>query len=394
MDTATTTSTTTSTTSSTTTSNTNSTATTNAELTFASFLEKMRKPAASDLVSAIKHFIAAFHTGTPDPARDSRRLQDFLRTTEAAFRAHILWRNASADDLEAAGEALEKYIMTKLYPLTFAVSPDDTRRDAAIARKFQALAFLKPEHLDIPPEHRVEASWLLAQKELCKCDSYKAPRDKLVCALNCCRIISNLLRVAAEQGAPPGADDFFPVLVYVVVRAAPPRIVSNLEFIARFRAENRLVSEAEYFLTNLMSAVHFIETMRSEALTSLSEEEKHVLDSVDDDAETNESANDAVDAAAPAPPAPGANVAALPPAPARLPPAPAATYKTVAQLYNEGEALVVAAEESGELLSAHPFLYYAPEDLLLSDVPRLLAAYKETALKLEALTRAISSGSR
>ena len=33
--------------------------------------------------------------------------------------------------------------------------------------------------------------------------------------------------------------------------------------------------------------------------------------------------------------------------------------------------------------------YYAPEDLLLSDVPRLLAAYKEVALKYEQLTRAL-----
>ena len=373
-----------------------------AEMSFSDFLEKMRSPSASDLVRAIKHFIQAFSAGVPDPVRDAKRLQDFLKGTEAAFRAHPLWRQASSEELEGAGEALEKYIMTKLYPLTFAVAETDKRRDAALATKMEALKrFLKPEHLDIPPAHRVEESWILAMKELGKCDSYKAPRDKLVCALNCCRIVSNLLRVAAEQGAPPGADDFFPVLVYVVVRAAPARLVSNLEYVARFRAESRLVSEAEYFLTNLMSAVHFVETCGPDALSNITDEERAILTEANDAIAASAGAPSAADAvpfadtpesgaaaaaAAAAPPAkPGAPADAPPPAP---PPAPASRVaKPAAELEAEGLKLVVSAEESGSLLASYPFLYYAPEDLLLTDVPRLLSSYKELVLRYESLRR-------
>ncbi len=49
---------------------------------------------------------------------------------------------------------------------------------------------------------RNEPSWLLAQKELQKINQYKAPRDKLVCVLNCCRVINNLLAASAST-APP-----------------------------------------------------------------------------------------------------------------------------------------------------------------------------------------------
>ena len=52
-----------------------------------------------------------------------------MRTTEAAFRTHPLWRSASEEELEASGEGLEKYLMTKLYSRTFAVVPDDIERD-------------------------------------------------------------------------------------------------------------------------------------------------------------------------------------------------------------------------------------------------------------------------
>ena len=120
-----------------------------APLTFAAFLEKMRCPEATDIVKAIKAFLTDFGTQQPDADRDSERVQvrpraqrarplavltcaaaqEFLRTTEAAFRTHPLWRNATEEELEASGEGLEKYLMTKIYARTFAVVPDDVERD-------------------------------------------------------------------------------------------------------------------------------------------------------------------------------------------------------------------------------------------------------------------------
>ncbi len=57
--------------------------------------------------------------------------------------------------------------------------------------------------------------------------------------------------------SPPllqGADDFLPVLVLVLLRAAPPQLASNLAYVGRFRRATRLVSETAYFYTNLVSA--------------------------------------------------------------------------------------------------------------------------------------------
>lgn len=49
---------------------------------------------------------------------------------------------------------------------------------------------------------------------------YKAPRDKLVCILNCCKVINNLLLNAslASNKDHPGADEFLPVLIYVTIK--------------------------------------------------------------------------------------------------------------------------------------------------------------------------------
>ena len=181
-----------------------------------------------------------------DSDEDGRRIQAFLRDTEAAFRGHPAWRGASEEELEASGEGLEKYLTTKLYPNIFAVVNEERTLDDVLGRRIAALrTFIRPEHLDIPECFRVEASLALARNELVKVNNFKAPRDKLVCVLNTCRVINNLLNVSAGN-RPAGADDFLPVLIYVVMLANPPRLESNLRYIARFRLESRLVSEAAY----------------------------------------------------------------------------------------------------------------------------------------------------
>ena len=249
-------------------------------LTFQNFLEKMRHPSASELVKSVKSFISSFGSGgVVDAEADSARIQEFLATTEGAFRGHPAWRGASDDELDASGEGLEKYLMTKLHPNTFAVTGDDKRADEHLARRVAALrTFIRPEHLDIPAHFRVETSWRLAEDELAKVNHFKAPRDKLVCVLNTCRIVNNLLNTAGGN-KPAGADDFLPVLIYVVLRANPPFLESNLRYVARFRRESRLRSEAAYFYTNLVSAASFLATCDHAAFTNLDADvfEAHML---------------------------------------------------------------------------------------------------------------------
>ena len=61
--------------------------------------------------------------------------------------------------------------------------------------------------------------WQLAQKELQKINMYKAPQDKLVCILNCCKVIGNLLLHASISSEDvSGADEFLPVLIYVTIK--------------------------------------------------------------------------------------------------------------------------------------------------------------------------------
>ncbi|KAM0921518.1 hypothetical protein ACQ4PT_006806 [Festuca glaucescens] len=241
-----------------------------APLAWHDFLERMRQPSASEFVKAIKGFIVTFSNRAPDPEKDSAAVQEFLENMEGAFRSHTPWAGSSEEELESAGEGLEKYIMTKLYNRVFASVPEDVRSDEELFEKMSLLQqFIHPENLDIKPEYQNETSWLLAQKELQKINMYKAPRDKLACILNCCKVINNLLMNASHMSNDDahGADEFLPVLIYVTLKANPPQLHSNLLYIQRYRSQSRLVSEAQYFFTNILSAESFIWNIDAESLS-------------------------------------------------------------------------------------------------------------------------------
>ncbi|KAJ9167310.1 hypothetical protein P3X46_021974 [Hevea brasiliensis] len=239
-------------------------------ITFYDFLDKMRNPASLDLVRAIKSFIVSFSFYTANPENDGKRVQEFFSTMEATIIEHPLWAGATNEEVDCAMEGLEKYVMTKLFSRTFTASPEDVKIDREIFEKIQLLqTFLRPEHLDIPKFLQNEASWLLAEKELQKINAFKAPREKLLCIMSCCRVINNLLLNASisENHALGGADDFLPVLIYVTIKANPPQLHSNLKFIQLYRRQAKLVSEAAYYFTNLVSAKSFIIDLNAKSLS-------------------------------------------------------------------------------------------------------------------------------
>ncbi|EPS71524.1 hypothetical protein M569_03234, partial [Genlisea aurea] len=346
--------------------------------TLQEFLERMRQPSASDFVKSIKSFIVSFLNNTPDAERDSTAVQEFLANMEAAFRSHSLWAGSSEEELESACEGLEKYVMTKLFTRSFASTPEDVEADENLYRKISLVQqFLRPEHLDISPTYQNEASWLLAQKELQKINMSKPPRDKLQCILNCCRVINNLLLNASmsSNGDHPGADEFLPVLIYVTIKANPPQLHSNLVYIQRFRRQTRLVSEAAYFFTNMVSAESFITNLDARSLSMDEVEFKKNMESGQallDNLTTDPIKLKVVDDSS-----------------------SKKHHPTLASVSEKGARDLLQQDAAAAASSSldFPYLYCEAGDLSVGDVEDLLNRYKQLVLKYACLARGLEVSS-
>ncbi|KAK2981901.1 hypothetical protein RJ640_021092, partial [Escallonia rubra] len=302
---------------------------------------------------------------------------------EATIRDHPLWASASEEEIDCAVEGLEKYVMTKLFSRTFGSSPEDARIDREISEKVLLLQnFLRPEHLDIPAVFNNEASWLnelfppqLAEKELLKINAFRAPREKLVCILNCCRVINNLLLNASiSEDRVPGADDFLP--------ANPPKLHSNLKYIQLYRRQAKLVSEAAYYFTNLVSVKTFIIDLDANSL-SIGEAEFQ---------ESMQAARLARRRTRIEPSHASDEIAASAFPPLRMPSYVklADSFLTMDEMAALGGLTDAKTSTSG---SNYPFMEVEPGELTVRDVEKLLTLYKDVVKKYTNLCEAVKRSS-
>ncbi len=78
---------------------------------------------------------------------------------------------------------------------------------------------------------------------------------------------SQKLRVTApvKEPTPVSGDVLFPIMIFSVVKANPPHLVSNLLFTQRFRNQS-VGGEESYCLINMMAVAEFLENVDMAAL--------------------------------------------------------------------------------------------------------------------------------
>ncbi|KAG5835000.1 hypothetical protein ANANG_G00267470 [Anguilla anguilla] len=207
-------------------------------------------------------FIKAFQRCTASDDKTAA-VEDFLRYLYGAMANDATWQYASEEQLQDAQAAIERSVMNRIFRLAFYPNQDgDVLRDQLLQEHIQRLSkVVTANHkaLQIPEVYLKEAPWPSAQAEIRSVNAYKTPRDKVQCILRMCSTIMNLLSLANEDSVP-GADDFVPALVFVLIKANPPCLLSTVQYINNFYA-SRLSGEECYWWMQFTAAVEFIKTI-------------------------------------------------------------------------------------------------------------------------------------
>ncbi|KAK6641198.1 hypothetical protein RUM44_012907 [Polyplax serrata] len=197
----------------------------------------------------------------PDEKTDL--LDKFLMELSQQLERDHNWKGASEAQLEQAKSIIETAVISRVYPYALYPNGDvDRCRDHVLHEHMKKLAsVITPNHKDlqIPKIFHVECPWPSAQAEISALAAYKTPKDKVSCICRCATTIMNLLSMAVD-GNIPAADDFVPVLVFVLILANPPALLSTVQYVNSFYG-SRLAGEEQYWWTQFASAIEFIKTM-------------------------------------------------------------------------------------------------------------------------------------
>uniref|UniRef100_A0AAY4BM90 Uncharacterized protein n=1 Tax=Denticeps clupeoides TaxID=299321 RepID=A0AAY4BM90_9TELE len=140
------------------------------------------------------------------------------------------------EQVEQMMEHMEKLVMTRLHKWVFCHdSCDDEQKDLALQRRIRSLKWVTPQMLRVPFTDRGPEDadpYLPAITAIIEMDAKRAPQDKLCCVSKCSRNIFQA--VGSCKSEPACADDFLSALIYVVLCANPPRLHSNMQYVARF----------------------------------------------------------------------------------------------------------------------------------------------------------------
>ncbi|KAL2095924.1 hypothetical protein ACEWY4_008072 [Coilia grayii] len=239
---------------------------------FINFLKTLQKP-GREIFKQCRAFTETMAYKRDMPAEDqSECVQDFYQNLSDKLHAHY---KGATERVEVVMDEVEKYMMNRLYEDVFCPeTTDDEKKDLAIQKRIRALHWVTINMLGVPVNEEIPAvsdNVVKAITAIIEVDSKRVPRDKLTCVTTCSKHIFNAIKITKNEAA--SADDFLPTLIYIVLKANPPRLHSNIQYITRFCNPSRLMSgEDGYYFTNLCCAVAFIEKLDGQSL-NLSQEE-------------------------------------------------------------------------------------------------------------------------
>ncbi|VDO08103.1 unnamed protein product [Rodentolepis nana] len=226
----------------------------------------------------------------------SETVKDFYQSMALRVYGNNIYQAGTTEQKESLLNSIERFLSVWIYPWAFTPSnTDDEEIDLKLQDRIRSFHWISHKHLDAPidpysPQQSrhlesailrrfglIELCWytytlfanLIRQNEVLPTE---AKLDQIV---DCCHEIMKALKLETDeasrsspltkasdrqsQGNPndygeTAADAFFPSLIWVVLRANPPLLHSNLQFITRFANNNRVsAGEPAYFFTHLVS---------------------------------------------------------------------------------------------------------------------------------------------
>jgi len=218
---------------------------------------------AESIAAFAQRFVAGKH-----------KVVDVRRFVEAAAKSvlkHSQKHNVAGQQLpslEAVEIAVESALLPKIYKraIKMVEKADD---DQALYSKFQSLTWVSQDNFDIKVELKDPGvvPYYMAIAKLRGLNYCTTAVRKLYAVCDAAKAIYDNMYLLAPMLGAVGAEDFFEIWNYVVLKASIQNLASNINFIEAYAKPEMLSSsQLAYYFTSLCAATEFIRGLTPEAL--------------------------------------------------------------------------------------------------------------------------------
>ncbi|XP_070620648.1 ras and Rab interactor-like protein isoform X2 [Erythrolamprus reginae] len=212
-----------------------------------------RHPTSTEMLQEIRHMIS--------------NLKGYLAESSDLRAAYSEYGDTEELDLGSVMEdALYKCILKPLRDKIYAQLLDFHTQDGSLHRLRENQLTLSQQSLEelgvaagVPDGACLER----IQSKLTLLHEAYSPKKKETQMLRVCKMLYEAMNSQSEKAEPFGADDFLPVLIYMLVRCDVVSVRLDVEYMMELMDPSQLQGEGGYYLTTWFGALYHIENFQA-----------------------------------------------------------------------------------------------------------------------------------
>ena len=174
------------------------------------------------------------------------------------------------NDLPNIGEIAEKiedHILRQIYKDVF---PPEQKEDVIFYQRTKCLNWVTPEQLDIKTIYINQLEFAI--DSIKQIDEARSVLDKLDLIASAHTSVNNTIKFSSGKDDDSGQDEMTPILQYIILKAHPKRMHSNINYIKCFLGDSNLTDSKGFLLSQIESAASYINNLNYEILKIPKEE--------------------------------------------------------------------------------------------------------------------------
>jgi len=186
-----------------------------------------------------------------------------------------LFENLNEREIEEMALKIEDHILRNIYKYVYLDKP--IQADVEFYNKTLCLDWIKPEQLEIKKVYINQLGY--AELSIKKMTEAKSVFDKLDCIKEAHTNMNNTIKFSSGKNDDAGQDELTPIFQYIVIKAQPKRIHSDINYIKCFLGDSSLRGQEGFLVTQMESATSFITLINHTHLKMTKEEyDEKILD--------------------------------------------------------------------------------------------------------------------